>query len=457
MTAILWQTGVSSSPHVRSTRHVTWVTFELAVSKKGPNFGFLDMDKFYPAKWTDDSDSRNDGSSRDATVADGGLRDDGLSGGSSALRAEDPRRSTTATPNAEAINHESPVRRRYRVARTGGRLKGVSPEPSRNRAGGRRGAQVRTGEPDAGLWFHLTERDRLLLAVLGEHKVLTTSQVAEVVGFSSLRRAQDRLRRLRGLGVVFAFRESYLNGGTSEARNTLGYLGRRLIAARRAVEPPRPAAYQQTLERLAAWPKLNHQLGANDFFCRLAGDAYRSDGAAGLTQWWSETRCGKFFWTDSPDKALTPDGYGCWEERGRVVRFFLEHDTGTEPLRQVVGKISRYSGFPTDRFGVLLFSVHSAERERSLRVALAKDLGGYGPGFVVATTVRGDDGPAGPVWALWTARGGEGVARRLRLAELPERGPRIEHHAPFVGEPFSRASLDTDDPRVTKLLSWSQR
>lgn len=237
----------------------------------------------------------------------------------------------------------------------------------------------------------------------------------------------------------------------------MGYLGRRLIAAQRAVEPPRPAAYQQTLERLAAWPKLDHQLGVNDFFCRLAGDAHRSSGAAELTQWWSEARCAKFLWVNDIDKALTPDGYGCWEEHGRVVRFFLEHDTGTEPLRQVVGKISRYSGFPTDRFGVLLFSVHSAERERSLRAALAKGLGGYEPGFVIATGVRAGDGPAGPVWALWTARGGDGVTRRLRLAELPERGPRIAHHASFVGEPFSRASLDTNDPSVTKLLSWSER
>ena len=415
------------------------------------------MDNFNLPKWTDSSGSRGADSSWEVTVGDDGFGIDGLGGSTSALGAGSPRRSTTADPNAEATKAKSPVRRQDRVPSAGGRLKGVSPEPSRNRAGGRSRRPVRVGEPDAGVWFHLTERDRLLLAVLAEHKVLTTSQVTEVAGFGSLRRTQDRLRRLRALGVIFAFRESYLDGGTSEARNALGYLGKRLIAAQRAVEPPRPAAYQQTLERLAAWPKLNHQLGTNDFFCRLAGHAYRSGGAAELTQWWPEARCDKFFWASSPEKALTPDGYGCWEEGGRTVRFFLEHDTGTEPLRRVVGKISRYSGFPTDRFGVLLFSVHSAERERSLRGALTKDLGGYEPGFVVATAVRGEDGPAGPVWALWTPRGGDGVAHRLRLAELPERGPRIEHHAPFVGEPFSVASLDTNDRRVTKLLSWSQR
>lgn len=152
------------------------------MSKKGPIFGLLYMGNFNLTKWTDDSGSRSGGLLRGVAVGDDGLQQDGLGGGSSALRAGSPRRSTAAAPNAEATNPKSPVRRRHRVSRTGGRLRGVSPEPSRNRAGGRRGQSVRTGEPDAGLWFHLTERDRLLLAVLGEHKVLTTSQVAEVAG-----------------------------------------------------------------------------------------------------------------------------------------------------------------------------------------------------------------------------------------------------------------------------------
>jgi hypothetical protein len=99
--------------------------------------------------------------------------------------------------------------------------------------------------------------------------------------------------------VVFAFRESYLRGGTSQPRYALGYLGARLIAAQRAERPPAPKAYTESLERLALWPKLDHQLGVNDFFCSLAAhrhparlrEAGRDGEVSGLTQWWSERRC----------------------------------------------------------------------------------------------------------------------------------------------------------------------
>jgi protein involved in plasmid replication-relaxation len=212
------------------------------------------------------------------------------------------------------------------------------------------------------LWFRLVDRDRRILALLGEHKVLTTNQIA-AIEFDSVRRAQDRLRQLRELGVVFAFRESYVHGGTSQTRYALGYLGARLIAAQRAENPPTPKAYAQSLERLGVWPKLGHHLGVNDFFCELAAYARRAperlrggDGVGGLTHWWPEERCVDFFWTHHAgrDSQLRPDGYGCWEAQGRAVRFFLEHDTGTESLTTVTAKIADYSGYPTDTFGVLL-------------------------------------------------------------------------------------------------------
>ena len=213
----------------------------------------------------------------------------------------------------------------------------------------------RAGEPDAALWFRLVDRDRRLLALLSEHKVLTTNQIA-AIEFRSVRRAQDRLRRLRELGVVFAFRESYLHGGTSQTRYALGYLGARLVAARHAEKPPAPKAYAERLERLALWPKLEHQLSVNDFFCALAAlrnpsllrEMRREAGVTGLTQWWSEKRCTAFFVkyrSGAKETRLRPDGYGCWEEHGHAVRFFLEHDTGTEALTKVTSKLDDYTTF----------------------------------------------------------------------------------------------------------------
>ncbi len=319
---------------------------------------------------------------------------------------------------------------------------------------------VRPGEPNPGIWFRLVERDRRLLWLLAEHQVLTTGQIASLE-FSSRRRAQDRLARLRSLGVLFAFRDSYMFGGTSEARYALGYIGARMIAAARAVTPPTAKAHMQRLERLAFLPTLTHQLGVNGFFCGLAAHSNPTrtdDGGAGrLTQWWPERRSAEFFWTnqgtDGGEARVRPDGYGCWESGGRAVRFFLEYDTGTESLRVLARKIAAYSAFYTDRFGVLLFSLHSARREQAFRAGLVKFLGGHDPGVVIATTARdlpGADDPAGEVWTLWSGRD-HGPVTRLTLANLPERGPRVSHHAPEL--PYGEAAFQPGDKAIMPLLA----
>ncbi|MGW5229381.1 replication-relaxation family protein [Nocardia niigatensis] len=317
------------------------------------------------------------------------------------------------------------------------------------------------GHPDAGPWFRLLDRDRRLLSVLAEHKVLTTDQIASLE-FTSTRRAQDRLHKLREMGMLFAFRESFYGGGTSQTRHALGYPGARLIAAQRAEKPPTPAAYALSLERLACSPTLHHRLGVNDFFCSLAAHrnpARRSASATGegLTQWWSERQCAEQFWTSVADRdpEIRPDGYGCWEQGGRAVRFLLEYDTGTETLPTVTDKLANYQRFPTDSFGILLFSLHSARRETGLRTVLRRVLGGVDPGLVIATTARDltdAHDPAGPVWALWTPQCGDAVTERFPLAELPERGPRITHR-PSTGQPYNEAAFDHYDSEVRDLFS----
>ncbi|WP_433563216.1 replication-relaxation family protein [Nocardia sp. CA-151230] len=290
--------------------------------------------------------------------------------------------------------------------------------------------------------------------------MLTTDQIASLE-FTSIRRAQDRLAKLREMGMLFAFRESLYGGGTSQTRHALGYPGARLIAAQRAEKPPTPAAYALSLERLACSPTLAHRLGVNGFFCALAArrnTARQPDTARveGLTQWWSERQCAEQFWTSfEREPQIRPDGYGCWEQDGRAVRFFLEYDTGTETLSTLAAKLADYQGFPTDRFGVLLFSVHSARRETGFNTALRRVLGSGDLGLVIASTARDlihPDGPAGPVWARWTPKVGGTVADRLRLAELPERGPRIPHH-PAAVSPTARPHSTTTTRRSTTCSS----
>ncbi|MFI5779589.1 replication-relaxation family protein [Nocardia sp. NPDC051570] len=136
------------------------------------------------------------------------------------------------------------------------------------------------------------------------------------------------------------------------------------------------------------------------------------------------------------------------------MRFFLEYDTGTETLATVAAKLADYQRFPTDGFGILLFSLHSSRRETGLRTALHRTLGHGHQGLVIATTARhltGDYDPAGPIWALLTADTSDAVTERLGLAELPERGPHIAHH-PSNGQPYNEAAFDHYDPQIRELF-----
>ena len=165
------------------------------------------------------------------------------------------------------------------------------------------------GEFDPSVWFRLVERDRRLLVLLAEHRVLTTEQIA-AVEFTSVRRAQDRLRILRELGMVFAFRDSFAAGGTSPNRHTLGYAGARLIAAQREQAPPTPAGHRLALERLAASPRLGHLLGVNQFFCDLTAYARhtRSEPSASTATETGSTHASRAQATEPTAPPPTPRG-----------------------------------------------------------------------------------------------------------------------------------------------------
>ena len=89
-----------------------------------------------------------------------------------------------------------------------------------------------------------------------------------------------------------------------------------------------------------------------------------------------------------------------------------------------------------------------------MRTALRRYLGGSDPGLVIATAARDHghpDGPAGPVWGLWTPHG-DAVPRRCRLAELPQRGPDVEHGTLPTDQPFSEAAFDPNDREMLRRI-----
>jgi hypothetical protein len=267
----------------------------------------------------------------------------------------------------------------------------------------------RGGASALDVFGRLTERDRLLCRVLWEHRVLTTEQVCDLC-FTSLVSAQHRLVALFRLGVLDRFRPLRPTGSESW-RYSLGAVGAALVAAERGVEAPRPSVLRDRVVALAAGQRTNHPLGVNGFFCALH-KAARERRDAEVVAWWSERRCAAEW-----GGVARPDAYGIWED-GRRVDFFLEHDTGSEPLSRVAGKLAGYRDLAEADGAArpVLFWLAQPGREPGLRQALGATA------LPVATAVAGTGNPAD---AIWLAVGEEAPRRPLvQLATLTARATR---------------------------------
>jgi hypothetical protein len=262
----------------------------------------------------------------------------------------------------------------------------------------------RGGASALDVFGRLTERDRLLCRVLWEHRVLTTKQVCDLC-FTSLVSTQHRLVALWRLGVLDRFRPLRPTGSESW-RYSLGPVGAALVAAERGVEAPRPSVLRDRVVALAAGQRTTHTLGVNGFFCALY-KAARERPDAEVVAWWSERRCAAEW-----GELVRPDAYGIWEEEGCRVEFFLEHDTGSEPLSRVAGKLAGYRDLAeADAFSrPVLFWLAQPGREPGLRRALSDTR------IPMATAVAGTGSPAE---AVWLAVGEEAPRRSLVQLRMP--------------------------------------
>ncbi|MET7808579.1 replication-relaxation family protein [Micromonospora chersina] len=263
------------------------------------------------------------------------------------------------------------------------------------------------------IYPHITSRDRLLLQLLDDHQVLTTDQIHRML-FHARRTCQIRISELAALGLLERFRFARDGGGSQPWHWTLGHNGHRFQAAAHNRPEPTARTSRQTVQRLSANPHLTHLLTVNEFFVRLTAHA-RHHPEARLDRWWSETLTTKQY------RTITADGHGLWSVADATVGFFLEADTGTEPLTRVVAKLDRYAqlirrGGP--RYPVL-FWLHSEQREEHLHRLLRGR-----PGDVPAATATHHNDPADAVWLPAGATG------RVRLAALPS-----NHGQPVADNP----------------------
>ncbi|MFF0123766.1 replication-relaxation family protein [Micromonospora arida] len=263
------------------------------------------------------------------------------------------------------------------------------------------------------IYPHITSRDRRLLQLLDDHQVLTTDQIHRML-FLARRTCQIRLGELAALGLLDRFRFARAGGGSHPWHWILGHQGHRFQAAAHRRPEPTVRTSRQSVDRLSANPNLTHLLMANEFFVRLTVHA-RQHPQARLDRWWSETTTTKQF------RTITADGHGLWSVAEATVGFFLEADTGTEPLGRVVAKLDRYAQLirrSGPRYPVLLW-LSSEQREEHLHQLLRCPRGDV----PVATATHDAD----PTEAVWLPAGATG---RVRLAELPS-----DHGQPVADNP----------------------
>jgi hypothetical protein len=277
----------------------------------------------------------------------------------------------------------------------------------------------------ASLAARLTRRDRYILRMVWENRVLTSPQVAELA-FDSDDTARKRLLRLHDFGVLDRFQPNLpVGAGTAPFHYVIGEAGAAVLACEDGIEFADFGYRRDRVLAIAYSQKLAHTVGVNGFFTALVAYARRQGGARLLT-WWPEHRCAKVW-----GEAARPDAYGNWSEDRGGIEFFLEYDTGTETLDRVANKLHGYAKL-TKATGIttpVLFYVHSARREANLRHRLinhpAASLVPVATGCRSALITPDDHGPAGRIWHPL-----DGRPSRYRLATIGAAWPQLIPAAP---------------------------
>lgn len=235
----------------------------------------------------------------------------------------------------------------------------------------------------------LTDRDFVLIDLLGRHKVLTIDQITDLL-FTTKRFARERVGLLAELDVVIRWRR-VVRPGSQAFRHTLGYTGAYLHAAATGAPAPRPAVFERRTADLIASTRLEHHLGVNDFFARLTR-ACRIGATMDLTEWLSESEAGAL-----TGGLVRPDAAGTFTSEAGTIEFWFEHDRGTETMHRLASQVERYRIRLPGLNRALLIELTSAAREDHLHQALTEAQ----PHFTVATaTVGRAEDPTAPVWRV---------------------------------------------------------
>lgn len=275
----------------------------------------------------------------------------------------------------------------------------------------------------------ITPREHELLDLVAQHPFLTPTCLATVLGWKR-RTVRQRLRRLRGLGLIRLMKQDEIGEGADLELVEVTVPGLELVAAHRALSlpvairelglagggPDEPLGSRVKLVR-----ELAHTMGVDALFVSLYEAARRA--ATGnddaMLAWQNASACSR--------RHLRPDGYGMYRRDGTVYGFFVEYDRGTMRRRGYIEKldayydygISRryerdYSGYPT----ILLVTANNTTEETIAQVAQsAADRYGFPLPLLLTCTWRlEDDGnPHSLLGPIWREPGGDFDERRFWL------------------------------------------
>ncbi|WP_062993782.1 replication-relaxation family protein [Nocardia anaemiae] len=291
----------------------------------------------------------------------------------------------------------------------------------------------------------LTERDRWILRMLHEHRVLTTNHLAELA-FPTPKLALRRLAILHEHRVIDRFRPLRTRG-SAPSHWVLAPAGAAVLAAEAGTSVRELGYNHQQALAIAHSLHLTHTLGVSDWFTALTSH-YRhhisDDDGARVRGWWSQTRCQRL-WGD----LARPDAFGRYTHprSGTVLDFFLEYDLATTSLPRVATKLSGYSELArtTGLITPVLFWVPTTTREINARERVRRTWEQLpDPEAVPVATAAAellaplsDPSPADRVWLPLDTSG----ATRLRLWELASVWPRRTPPDPEIDTEDSMATL----------------
>lgn len=203
----------------------------------------------------------------------------------------------------------------------------------------------------------LQERDRQILAAVGQHRFLSREQI-ERLFFGTTTRANYRLQKLWNHGFLNRLHLPTVRG-SSQAIYCLDRHGVPVAAEVLGV-PPATIPWKYKNRDVGAL-FLKHLLAVNDV--RIAFEfTARENPDHELLLWLPEQDAKNGYGWQSGSKVLAPDAYGRYRFGDRVISFFVELDRATMANTRWLEKVERYlqysaSGRYEERFGMKLFRV----------------------------------------------------------------------------------------------------